>query len=72
MSASPADLKRIAHGPGRLELAGAPEGFDALVMADIARARGGLSVTVSPSRRRPISGDIQSSKAKPWPPPSLA
>jgi transcription-repair coupling factor (superfamily II helicase) len=41
---SPSDLKRIAHGPGRLDLTGAPEGFDALVMADIARARGGLSV----------------------------
>ena len=44
---SPSDLKRISHGPGRLELTGAPEGFDALVMADIARARGGLSVFVA-------------------------
>jgi transcription-repair coupling factor (superfamily II helicase) len=47
MSATPADLKRIAQGPGRLDLAGAPEGFDALVMADIVRARGGLSVFVA-------------------------
>jgi len=47
MSATPAELKRIAQGPGRLDLAGAPEGFDALVMADIVRARGGLSVFVA-------------------------
>ena len=40
-------MKRIAQGPGRLDLAGAPEGFDALVMADIARARGGISVFVA-------------------------
>jgi transcription-repair coupling factor (superfamily II helicase) len=38
------DLKRIAQRPGYVELSGAPEGFDALVMADVARARGGLSV----------------------------
>ena len=44
---SPQDLKRIAQGPGRLDLAGAPEGYDALVMADIARARGGLSAFVA-------------------------
>ena len=36
---STADLRRVAADPGRLELAGAPEGFDALAMADIARAR---------------------------------
>jgi transcription-repair coupling factor (superfamily II helicase) len=42
-----ADLKRIAQAPGRLDLAGAPEGFDALVMADIARARKGLTVFVA-------------------------
>ena len=42
-----ADLKRVAEMPGRLDLASAPEGFDALVMADIARARGGLSVFVA-------------------------
>ena len=44
---SPPDLKRIAHGPGRLDLAGAPEGYDALVMADIARARGGLTAFIA-------------------------
>jgi transcription-repair coupling factor (superfamily II helicase) len=41
---SAADNRRIAQDPGRLDLIGAPEGFDALVMADIVRARGGLSV----------------------------
>ncbi|MGC1304346.1 MAG: hypothetical protein WA840_18425, partial [Caulobacteraceae bacterium] len=41
------DLSRIANGAGRLELTSAPEGFDALAMADIARARKGLSVFVA-------------------------
>jgi transcription-repair coupling factor (superfamily II helicase) len=41
------DLKRIAQAPGGLELAAAPEGFDALVMADIARVRKGLTVFVA-------------------------
>jgi transcription-repair coupling factor (superfamily II helicase) len=36
----------IADG-GALTLSGAPEGFDALVMSDIVRARGGLSVFVA-------------------------
>jgi transcription-repair coupling factor (superfamily II helicase) len=42
--AQPNDLKRLAQLSGRIDVTGAPEGFDALVMADIARARGGLSV----------------------------
>jgi transcription-repair coupling factor (superfamily II helicase) len=42
-----ADLSRVAAAPGALELDGAPEGFDALVMGDIGRARGGLSVFVA-------------------------
>ncbi len=42
-----ADLKYVAKADGRLDLTGAPEGFDALVMADIARARGGLTVFVA-------------------------
>jgi transcription-repair coupling factor (superfamily II helicase) len=41
------DLNKVAKAPGRLELAGAPEGFDALVMADIARAAKGVSVFVA-------------------------
>ncbi len=41
------DLKTIATTPGRLDLTSAPEGFDALVMADIARIRGGLTVFVA-------------------------
>jgi transcription-repair coupling factor (superfamily II helicase) len=45
--ATPPDIKRIAQRPGRVELTSAPEGFDALVMADIARARGGLSAFVA-------------------------
>ncbi len=45
--ASAAQLRRISDDPGRLDLVGAPEGFDALVMADIVKARGGLSVFVA-------------------------
>ena len=41
------DAKQIAKAAGGLTLAGAPEGFDALVMADIARARGGLTAFVA-------------------------
>jgi transcription-repair coupling factor (superfamily II helicase) len=41
------DAKQIAKAAGGLTLAGAPEGFDALVMADIARARGALTVFVA-------------------------
>ena len=41
------DLKNVARDPGALRLTGAPEGFDALAMADIARARGGLSAFVA-------------------------
>ena len=42
-----AGLRRVAEDPGRLDLIGAPEGFDALVMADIVKARKGLSVFVA-------------------------
>ena len=41
------DISRIAKAPGALELAGAPEGFDALVVADVARARKGVVVFVA-------------------------
>jgi len=44
---SQAQLRRVAEDPGRLDLVGAPEGFDALVMADVVRARKGLSVFVA-------------------------
>jgi transcription-repair coupling factor (superfamily II helicase) len=44
---TPAQLRRVADDPGRLDLVGAPEGFDAMVMADIVRARKGLSVFVA-------------------------
>jgi transcription-repair coupling factor (superfamily II helicase) len=39
-----AEMRRVAEDPGRLDLVGAPEGFDALVMADIVKARKGLTV----------------------------
>ena len=44
---SAAEHRRVASDPGRLDLVGAPEGFDALVMADIVKARNGLSVFVA-------------------------
>jgi transcription-repair coupling factor (superfamily II helicase) len=48
MLAEKSDVKRIAAAPGRLELIGAPEGFDALAMADMVKARGeALSVFVA-------------------------
>ena len=40
-------MRRVADDPGRLDLVGAPEGFDALVMADVVKARKGLSVFVA-------------------------
>ena len=45
-------LKRISSAEGRLYLTGAPEGFDALVMADAARARGGVSTFVARDEAR--------------------
>ncbi len=36
------DLSKIVKAPGRLDLVGAPEGFDALVVADLARAHKGV------------------------------
>jgi transcription-repair coupling factor (superfamily II helicase) len=41
------DLKAVIQSNGGLELTGAPEGFDALTVADIARGRGGLTVFVA-------------------------
>ncbi|HEY3950770.1 transcription-repair coupling factor [Phenylobacterium sp.] len=40
-------MRRVTDDPGRLDLVGAPEGFDALVMADVVKARKGLSVFVA-------------------------
>ncbi len=45
--ASAAQMRRVADDPGRLDLVGSPEGFDALVMADLVRARKGLSVFIA-------------------------
>jgi len=41
------DLQRAAVTKDSLDLTGVPEGFDALVMADLAQARGGLTVFVA-------------------------
>ncbi|HEY1880383.1 MAG TPA: transcription-repair coupling factor [Caulobacteraceae bacterium] len=46
MTASP-DLRAVAQAKGALELCAAPEGFDALAMGDICRARGGLCLFVA-------------------------
>jgi transcription-repair coupling factor (superfamily II helicase) len=42
-----ARMRRVADDPGGLDLIGAPEGFDALVMADLVRARKALAVFVA-------------------------
>ncbi len=52
---TPADLKKIIGTPGPLDLLGAPEGFDALILADITRARGGLSVFVARDASRAVA-----------------
>jgi len=41
------ELKRIANAEGGLQIAGAPEGFDALVVADLMKARGGTTLFVA-------------------------
>ncbi|HVN00401.1 MAG TPA: transcription-repair coupling factor [Caulobacteraceae bacterium] len=41
------DIRRAAQSRDAVTLTGVPEGFDALVMADLARARGGLNVFVA-------------------------
>ena len=41
------DVSRIAKAQGRLDLTGAPEGFDALVVADVARARKGVVLFIA-------------------------
>ena len=45
-STLPAEMKRLASQSGRITLCGAPEGFDALASAQLARARGGVSLFV--------------------------
>jgi transcription-repair coupling factor (superfamily II helicase) len=46
-SPGPADLRRLAEDPGRLEITGAPEGFDALVLADLMRRRKGPALFIA-------------------------
>ncbi len=45
--ADPRETRLVTGDAGALTLSGAPEGFDALVMGDICRARGGLSLFVA-------------------------
>ncbi|MDP8915693.1 MAG: transcription-repair coupling factor [Pseudomonadota bacterium] len=45
-------LQRIAKAEGALHLAGAPEGFDALAVADATRARGGVNCFVARDEAR--------------------
>ncbi len=41
------DIAKLAKAPGRIDLVGAPEGFDALAAADLAKSRGGVSLFVA-------------------------
>ena len=45
-STLPAEMKRLASQSGRITLCGALEGFDALAAAQLARARGGVTLFV--------------------------
>ena len=47
MGLNAAETKAVARDDGPMILSSAPEGYDALVMADIARARGGLSLFIA-------------------------
>ena len=44
---APPNLRVVAQAKGALDLCAAPEGFDALAMGDICRARGGVTVFVA-------------------------
>ena len=50
------DLVKIAKGKGRIDLVGAPEGFDAMVVRDLARAHKGVTVFVARDGQR--AGDF--------------
>ena len=41
------DIAKLAKASGRIDVAGAPEGFDALAAADLAKARGGVTLFVA-------------------------
>ena len=47
MGLNAAETKAVARDDGPMILSSAPEGYDALVMADIARTRGGLSLFIA-------------------------
>ncbi|MDP9103177.1 MAG: DEAD/DEAH box helicase, partial [Pseudomonadota bacterium] len=48
------DLAKLAKGKGRIDLVGAPEGFDAMAVADLAKAHKGLTVFVARDAPRAI------------------
>ncbi|MFM8754456.1 MAG: transcription-repair coupling factor [Phenylobacterium sp.] len=58
-SPGPADLRRLAEDPGQLDVTGAPEGFDALVLADILKRRKGPALFVARDGAR-LSAFIES------------
>ena len=71
------DTDRIAKAEAGLELAGTPEGFDALGAADLMRARGGLALFVARDLPRanafadgPMTGSARrrASPRSGWPP----
>ncbi|MBI1264938.1 MAG: transcription-repair coupling factor [Alphaproteobacteria bacterium] len=51
------DLDRIARAPGTLTVCGAPDGFDALILCDALRARGGLAVHIAADESRASAFD---------------
>lgn len=46
------DVEAIAREPGRVSVGGVPEGFDALIVTDAARLRGGITVFVARDESR--------------------
>ena len=56
-----ADLVKLAKAAGRIDFVGAPEGFDALVAADLAKTRKGVTVFVA--RDGPRANDFSAALA---------
>ncbi|MEQ8405194.1 MAG: transcription-repair coupling factor [Oceanicaulis sp.] len=51
------DLETLAKSPETLTVCGAPDGFDALIFADLARTRGGVSVFIASDEARASNFD---------------
>lgn len=51
------DLERLARSTNTLTVCGAPEGYDSLIFADLARARGGVSVFIASDEARASAFD---------------